>query len=166
MRETILLVTMWIVTVCTYISYVPQIVKVIRTKSSEDLSIASWVLWLLSAICNSIYSIVLLRPELIIASVSEFLLIAVTLVLSLIYKNKRKFTVLGVELESKEDYGYYLLQTIAGNYFANKEVIEAIAEHCTSEGVLLNIVSNKDIPKEIRDKASKRISDIKYWYLF
>ena len=39
MREMILQITMW-----TYISYVPQIIKLIKTKKADDLSIASWVL--------------------------------------------------------------------------------------------------------------------------
>lgn len=44
MREMILQITMWIVIICTYISYVPQIIKLIKTKKADDLSIASWVL--------------------------------------------------------------------------------------------------------------------------
>ena len=44
MREIILQITMLIVIVCTYISYVPQIIKLIKTKSGDDLSITSWIL--------------------------------------------------------------------------------------------------------------------------
>lgn len=44
MRGYILIITMWIVTICTYVSYIPQIVKLIRTRSSEDISVASWVM--------------------------------------------------------------------------------------------------------------------------
>lgn len=88
MKEIILIVTMWIVTICTYISYVPQIVKLIKTKKSEDLSIASWCLWSISSLANLVYSIVLGRQELVIASISEFLLILVTLVLTIWYNYK------------------------------------------------------------------------------
>ena len=35
MKEIILIVNMWIVTICTYISYVPQIVKIIKTKNPK-----------------------------------------------------------------------------------------------------------------------------------
>lgn len=33
---------MWVVTCCLYVSYFPQIVKILRTKKAEDLSKASW----------------------------------------------------------------------------------------------------------------------------
>ena len=99
MKEIILIVTMWIVTICTYISYVPQIVKLIKTKKSEDLSIASWCLWSISSLANLVYSIVLGRWELVIASISEFLLILVTLVLTIWYNYKNNYY-----LESEEQF--------------------------------------------------------------
>lgn len=97
MKETILIVTMWIVTICTYISYIPQIVKLVKTKESEDLSVTSWVLWTISSVANLVYSLVLGRVELVIASVSEFLLILTTLVLTIYYMHKNNYY-----LESEE----------------------------------------------------------------
>lgn len=91
MRELVLNITMWIVTVCTYISYMPQIVKLLKTKKSEDLSVASWVLWTISAIANLVYSLVLGRVELIIASLSDFLLIALVLILTVYYNYKNNY---------------------------------------------------------------------------
>lgn len=88
MKETLLQITMWIVTICTYISYVPQIYKLYKTKHSEDLSVQSWLLWTVSALANTAYSIMLLRVELIIASVSEALLILVVLLQTLYYNRK------------------------------------------------------------------------------
>ena len=99
MKDIILVVTMWIVTICTYISYVPQIVKLIKTKKSEDLSIMSWCLWSISSFANLVYSIVLGRYELIIASISEFMLILVTLVLTIWYHYKNNYY-----LESEEQF--------------------------------------------------------------
>ena len=99
MKEIILVVTMWIVTICTYISYIPQIVKLIKTKKSEDLSVASWCLWSISSLANFVYSIVLGRLELIVASISEFLLILVTLVLTIWYNYKNNYY-----LESEEQF--------------------------------------------------------------
>lgn len=84
-KEIILIITMWIVTICTYISYIPQIIKLLKTKKAEDLSIISWFLWNISSCSNFIYSIVLGRTELIIASISEFLLILITLILTIYY---------------------------------------------------------------------------------
>lgn len=99
MRELVLNITMWVVTVCTYISYMPQIVKLLKTKRSEDLSVASWVLWTISAIANLVYSIVLGRVELIIASLSDFLLIALVLLLTVYYNYKNNYY-----LEPEEKY--------------------------------------------------------------
>lgn len=99
MRELVLNITMWIVTVCTYISYMPQIVKLLKTKKSEDLSVASWALWTISAIANLVYSVVLGRVELIIASLSDFLLIALVLILTVYYNYKNNYY-----LEPEEKY--------------------------------------------------------------
>ena len=85
MKEIILQITMWVVTLCTYVSYIPQLHKLIKTKNSEGLSVLSWVLWSVSSLAHVIYSVTLGRYELIIASVSEFTLILMTLVLSLKY---------------------------------------------------------------------------------
>jgi MtN3 and saliva related transmembrane protein len=90
MKETLLIITMWIVTICTYISYIPQIIKLFRTKKSEDLSITSWILWCVSSIANLIYSLLLGRLELIIASMSEFILISLVLFLSIYYNYRNK----------------------------------------------------------------------------
>lgn len=91
MNEIILIITMWTVTICTYISYIPQIVKLIKTKKSEDLSVLSWCLWSVSSLSNLIYSIVLGRLELVIASLSEFLMIVITLVLTIWYNYKNNY---------------------------------------------------------------------------
>lgn len=88
MRDTAIYISAVIVTITTYISYVPQIYKLFVTKKSEDISIASWVLWTISAVSNTVYSILLMRVELMVASISEMVLIAVILILTYIYRNK------------------------------------------------------------------------------
>ena len=127
---------------------------------------ASWVLWTLSAICNTVYSIILLRSELIIAAVSEMLLIVATLTLSLVFKKGRKtVNLLGGELDYRVDYEYMALQGIVSNWYGNKEAIEVIAKKCSSEGVLINLKNNRDIPEEIREMAAQRISYLNYGHL-
>lgn len=91
MKEIILQITMWIVIVCTYISYIPQIIKLIKTKEAEDLSITSWILWTLSAVADLIYSIILARVELIISSISEAGLILAVLILTIYYNYKNNY---------------------------------------------------------------------------
>ena len=54
MLENILLT---IVSICTFISYFPQIVKCLKTKQAEDLSVWSWVLWVISSLSYSLYAI-------------------------------------------------------------------------------------------------------------
>lgn len=88
MRDAAIYISALVVTITTYISYVPQIYKLIVTKKSEDISLASWVLWTVSAVASTAYSILLMRVELMIASVSEMVFIVVILILTYIYRNK------------------------------------------------------------------------------
>ena len=53
MLENILLT---IVSICTFVSYFPQIVKSLRTKKADDLSIGSWILWVVSSISYTLYA--------------------------------------------------------------------------------------------------------------
>lgn len=113
MREIILQITMLIVIVCTYISYVPQIIKLIKTKSGDDLSITSWILWTLSSVANLIYSVILTRTELIISSISEVVLTLAVFVLTIYYNYKNNYY-----LESEDKYNSRLhhLHQIDGNH--------------------------------------------------
>lgn len=129
MKETVLVVLMWVVTVCTYISYAPQIIKLLRTKKSEDLSIMSWVLWTTSSLANLVYSILLGRFELVIASISEFLLILATLVLTVYYEYKNnyylepeyKFQARLDRIRSKDGNHMILLSSLLGDRERRKE---------------------------------------------
>lgn len=76
---------MWIVTVCDYISYAPQLLKLIKTKKSEDISVGSWILWTISSICDAAYAILLGRYELIVASSSGLALNGLVLILTIYY---------------------------------------------------------------------------------
>lgn len=38
-------VLLGIVSLCTLISYLPQAIKLIKTKQSNDLSTTSWIIW-------------------------------------------------------------------------------------------------------------------------
>lgn len=64
-------------------------IKVVKNKKSEDLSVASWFLWSVSSLADLIYSITLGRIELIIASISEFILILATLILTIYYEQQK-----------------------------------------------------------------------------
>ena len=45
-----------IVSFCTFISYLPQIIKLVKTKKSNDLSVKSWILWVVSSISYTLYA--------------------------------------------------------------------------------------------------------------
>ena len=108
----LLVITMWIVTICTYASYVPQIIKMMKTKRSEDLSISAWSMWLLSATCNTLYSFLLCRNELIIASVSELVLTLITIVFVIKYKDTDKNAKQEVQKEIKVIGRYIMVQRL------------------------------------------------------
>ncbi len=46
-----------IVSICTFVSYFPQIVKSLKTKQAQDLSIGSWVLWVISSVAYTMYAV-------------------------------------------------------------------------------------------------------------
>ena len=46
-----------LVSICTFISYFPQIIKILKTKDASDLSIQSWILWVVSSISYYIYAL-------------------------------------------------------------------------------------------------------------
>ena len=46
------------VTVTSTVAYLPQAVRLIKTKSSKDLSLTSWSVWLTQYILMSIYAVV------------------------------------------------------------------------------------------------------------
>ena len=52
MREIVMQLLMWVVVICDYIAYIPQLHKLIKTKRSEDISRGSWILWTIN---NSAY---------------------------------------------------------------------------------------------------------------
>lgn len=86
--EFALFALMGTITILSYIGYVPQIVKLLKTKTSKGLSASAWVVWIIACLCGTTYAILLKRPELIVAYVSELLLSATIFFLILRYKEK------------------------------------------------------------------------------
>lgn len=77
-----------IFSVCSLLSYIPQIVKILRTKKSEDISITSWVLYLVNCGCFIAYSYLIDEAALLLSSWVELTLILITLVLTVKYRDK------------------------------------------------------------------------------
>ena len=86
MLEVILL---GIVSVVTFISYFPQIVKCLRTKQAEDLSVWSWVLWATSALSYTLYAFLCTNSVMLIfESCLEFGFCLTILICAIVYRKK------------------------------------------------------------------------------
>ena len=80
-------VLMGIVSICTFISYFPQTVKLIKTKRSEDLSIQSWILWVVSSLSYTLYAIIISKDFMLIFETSlELSFCLIILVLAVKYR--------------------------------------------------------------------------------
>lgn len=77
-----------IVSICTIISYIPQLIRLLVTKSSEDISITSWILWIIIAISYLVYSLLVGDFMLIVSSILEFVFCLVIIVLTIVFKRR------------------------------------------------------------------------------
>ena len=76
-----------IVSLCTFISYLPQTLKLIKTKKSEDISIQSWILWVISSLSYTIYAIMISNDGMLIFETSlELFFCLIILILSIKYR--------------------------------------------------------------------------------
>ena len=90
MKTLIALILLSVYTVLEFAAYMPQIIKLIKTKSADDISLASWLTWIISGLCYLGY-VLLESPEIGIIFVSVLNLSFVILVYALTaYYQKRK----------------------------------------------------------------------------
>lgn len=76
-----------IVSICTFLSYLPQTIKLIKTKKSEDISIKSWILWVVSSFSYTIYAVIVSHDFMLIFETSlELLFCLIILCLSIKYR--------------------------------------------------------------------------------
>lgn len=79
-----------IVSICTMISYLPQTIKLIKTKKSNDLSINSWILWVTSSLSYTLYAVLCSKEFMLIFETSlELAFCLIILLLALKYKNNK-----------------------------------------------------------------------------
>ncbi len=77
-----------IVSLCTMISYLPQTIKLVKTKKSNDLSVQSWILWVISSLSYTLYAILCSRDFMLIFETSlELFFCLLILLLAIRYKN-------------------------------------------------------------------------------
>lgn len=84
-------VLLGIVSICTFISYFPQIIKCLKTKRGEDLSIWSWILWVISSLAYTLYAILCQNTIMLIFETSlELLFCVIILICAIIFRKKDK----------------------------------------------------------------------------
>lgn len=81
----------------TLVAYLPQWMRLVKTKSSEDFSLHAWALWAVSTGFGMFYAIVQLQVNgqgwpLVIAATASFLFIVFTVGLVAYYKQRHKLT--------------------------------------------------------------------------
>ena len=85
-RQVIGTVAIAIVGILNFVSYAPQIIKLLKTKKSDDIAMSSWIIWVISSICYLIYSITIAEIMLIIECSLEFSLNITVLILTKKYR--------------------------------------------------------------------------------
>ena len=76
------------ISTCSFISYLPQIIKTINTHSSEDISISSWAINSVSMAAYVVYAFFISKDlMLVFATGCEFIFTATILVLAIKYRN-------------------------------------------------------------------------------
>ena len=91
MKEIIALTLLLVYTVCEYTAYVPQILKLIKTRSADDLSITTWLTWVFAGMCYLLY-VLLESPEAGVIFVASMNLVFVSsvCVLTIYYQTREK----------------------------------------------------------------------------
>ncbi len=86
MLENVLL---GIVSICTFLSYFPQIIKCLKSKELEDLSITSWILWVISSLAYTLYAFLCTDSfMLIFETCLELAFCVIIMTFAIIYREK------------------------------------------------------------------------------
>lgn len=80
-----------IVSFCTFISYLPQIMKLLKTKKSEDLNIVSWAVWVVSNFSYLLYAFLCSKEFMLrFETALEFTFCLLILMLTVHYRKSNK----------------------------------------------------------------------------
>jgi len=89
-KNVIMAVLMHISTILAIVSNMPQIVKSLKTKSTEDISISSKLSWIVCSSCYFCYAILLGSTSVILNSLVDVFFNTTLLVLSVKYRKGRE----------------------------------------------------------------------------
>lgn len=57
MKSVIALVLLSVYTILVFVAYMPQILKLLKTKSADDLSLSSWITWITADLAYLAYAL-------------------------------------------------------------------------------------------------------------
>ena len=84
-------VLLGIVTLCTLFFYLPQAIKLIQTKKSNDLSVISWIIWSVSSFSCTLYAFLCSNEFMLkFETTLEFSFCLLILLLTVKYRNNNK----------------------------------------------------------------------------
>ena len=76
-----------IATISTFFSYLPQTIKILRNKTASDLSISSWILWVISSLAYTLYAVICSKDFMLIFETSlELFFCLLILMLTIKYR--------------------------------------------------------------------------------
>ncbi len=88
MKEMIALGLLSVYTVLEFVAYIPQIVKILKTKHADDLSLTSWFVWIATNLSYLGY-VLLETPQfgIIFIALLDLILVMSVFMLTLYYQN-------------------------------------------------------------------------------
>ena len=93
MKETIAIGLLSVYTILEFVAYIPQIVKILKTKHADDLSLMSWFVWIATDLSYLGY-VLLETPQfgVIFIALLDLVFIMTVFMLTMYYQkhNKRK----------------------------------------------------------------------------
>ena len=93
MKETIAYAFLSVYTILEFVAYIPQIVKILKTKHADDLSLTSWFVWITTDLSYLGY-VLLETPQfgVIFIATLDLIFIFLVFLLTLYYQkyNKRR----------------------------------------------------------------------------
>ena len=83
------IILLTIIQVCTFLGYIPQMVKAIRTKKTEDVAISSWVLSFINASAYLVFGFYIGSTFIIITTTTEVILAFASVLILIKYRVKQ-----------------------------------------------------------------------------
>ncbi|MES2207223.1 MAG: PQ-loop domain-containing transporter [Pseudomonadota bacterium] len=85
------------VPVLSLIAYIPQWLRLIKTKSSADIALSSWTIWIISSFFSTFYAVVQYQINgrglpLIISSLSNLVFVILTVSLIALFRRPKKLS--------------------------------------------------------------------------